>query len=150
MEGTTLPSPTDYVRQNPASAAQSAHRLRAKPPGQRARWTDHFQEDRTTDIQDRQIHFATRSSSTTSLVLMLASTLIMPSTRMDFKIGPGHQHAGQRVRDRRSTPRKAISGCVVGNTEVTPVQGLDLEGSVLPVIRPQLQIGDRPVRISRM
>src|SRR3984885_3025373 len=119
MEGTTLPSPTDYVRQNPASAAPSAHRLRAKPPGQRARWTDHFREDRTTDIQDRQIHFATRSSSTTSLVLMLASTLIMPSTRMDFKIGRGHQHAGQRVRDWRSTPRKAISGCVVADPETT-------------------------------
>jgi hypothetical protein len=132
MEGTTLPSPTDYVRQNPASAAQSAHRLRAKPPGQRARWTDHFQEDRTTDIQDRQIHFATRSSSTTSLVLMLASTLIMPSTRMDFKIGPGHQHAGQRVRDRRSTPRKAISGCVVGNTDISTRL---LETSGLPVNR---------------
>jgi hypothetical protein len=57
------------VRRNSASAAQSAHRLRSKPPGQRARSTDHFQEDRTIDTQDRQIHFATRSSSTTPLVL---------------------------------------------------------------------------------
>jgi hypothetical protein len=43
---------------------------------------------------------------------------------MDFNIGPGHQHAGQRVRDRRSTPRKAISGCVVANSDIdTPVLG---------------------------
>jgi hypothetical protein len=42
----------------------------------------------------------------------------MPSTRMDFKIRPDHQHAGQRVRDPRSTPRKAISGCVVANPDM--------------------------------